>query len=164
MGNAEVSRKWREKNPGAWKKWNEKRKQDPAYKQKHAEEERHRREKYKNVQSKINKARYQAAKNSVYAMFGGKCKHCGFSDVRALQIDHIEGLGTTTKARLRMGETGLVLYLALLAGRRDPVRYQLLCANCNWIKRCENNEIIGYKNKKEKPIASSQPDLFLTQS
>jgi hypothetical protein len=74
-------------------------------------------------------------RKAVISLFGGKCVHCGFSDERALQIDHINGGGHTE--RTQMG-SALKLYSKLLNEGTDG--YQLLCANCNWIKRAENGE------------------------
>ncbi len=68
---------------------------------------------------------------------GGKCK-CGFSDVRALQIDHINGGGSKErKNRTFKGNFHNHVLRSFLAGEN---KYQLLCANCNWIKRFENKE------------------------
>jgi len=50
------------------------------------------------------------SRQKVVDSLGGVCVRCGFSDIRALQIDHIKN------------------------------KYQLLCANCNWIKRYEDKE------------------------
>ena len=68
---------------------------------------------------------------------GGKCVKCGFSDVRALQIDHVHGGGT--KDFKKFGGMYGVYKNVLL----EPEKYQLLCANCNWIKRFENKEVKG---------------------
>jgi hypothetical protein len=67
---------------------------------------------------------------------GGKCVRCGFSDWRALQVDHING-GGTEERRFKVGSLTLWL-LKDIDDNRD--KYQLLCSNCNWIKRYENNE------------------------
>lgn len=69
------------------------------------------------------------------AKLGNKCRRCGFTDKRALQIDHINSDGKQDRA---MGITGPRLHNAVL--RDDGSRYQLLCANCNWIKRVELGE------------------------
>jgi len=67
---------------------------------------------------------------------GGVCVICGFSDIRALQIDHINGGGHKKKIEK---DHQISLYHEVL--KDDGSTYQLLCANCNWIKRAENNEI-----------------------
>lgn len=80
-------------------------------------------------------ARVRAA---AIALLGGKCVRCGFSDARALQLDHIHGAG------IRDRRSTTTRYRAVLKGSTD---FQLLCANCNWIKRCENGEVTGYLSK-----------------
>ena len=66
---------------------------------------------------------------------GGQCAHCGIDDMRVLQFDHKTACGNTSARRLR---TDSVELLGKLLSDQDE--YQLLCANCNWIKRCENSE------------------------
>ena len=65
---------------------------------------------------------------------GGKCLRCGFDDWRALQIDHVNGDGRSD--RDRVGNRNRY-FKAVVS---SPDRYQLLCANCNWIKRYEQQE------------------------
>lgn len=78
---------------------------------------------------------------------GGKCTKCEFDDIRALQIDHINGDGykerTVRKSINRNISLGLI----------DLSRYQLLCANCNWIKRLENNEGTNRKDYNKYIVA-----------
>lgn len=66
---------------------------------------------------------------------GGKCKRCGFADERALQIDHVHGDGNQERRENRQGKYYRKVIEAISTGK-----YQLLCANCNWIKRHENGE------------------------
>lgn len=75
----------------------------------------------------------------IIQLLGGKCKECGFSDGRALQIDHIFGGGNKELLNGRRG--GLMYYYKVL--RDQTGQYQLLCANCNWIKRHEQKEAGG---------------------
>lgn len=65
---------------------------------------------------------------------GGKCIKCGFSDVRALQFDHINGGGKKEMKK----KNAMARYLEVV--NDNGTKYQLLCANCNWIKRVENGE------------------------
>lgn len=67
---------------------------------------------------------------------GGQCLRCGFSDARALQIDHVNGGGSKESRTTRLGTPRYYRKVfAAVAGI-----YQLLCANCNWIKRHERGE------------------------
>lgn len=74
---------------------------------------------------------------------GGKCCVCGFSDFRALQIDHIAGFG----GRDRRSITRCYCNVVQESFLNKENKYQLLCANCNWIKKWENNENILVINK-----------------
>ena len=62
------------------------------------------------------------------------CKRCGFTDIRALQIDHVYGGGHKKTHNASM---------LLKQIKENPNDFQILCANCNWIKRVENNECTG---------------------
>lgn len=62
------------------------------------------------------------------------CIECGFTDIRALQIDHINGGGTQE----RKEEHNYITYKRIASG--DTEGYQVLCANCNWIKRSIRGE------------------------
>ena len=73
----------------------------------------------------------------VIELLGGKCLHCGFTDVRALQLDHINGGGS--KVRDGKNHNNMITkYLKDIELAKEEV--QVLCANCNWIKRYENRE------------------------
>jgi hypothetical protein len=72
----------------------------------------------------------------VLTKLGGVCVRCGFSDERALQIDHVNGDG---HVELRRGVMTTHSYHMRVLSDVEG-RYQLLCANCNWIKRAENGE------------------------
>ena len=69
--------------------------------------------------------------------FGGKCVRCNFSDWRGLQIDHINGGGRKSFGEKR---SSAVYYHNSLLKEIPGVIYQLLCANCNQIKKYENKE------------------------
>ena len=76
---------------------------------------------------------YQELKEQVYNKLGRKCVGCGFDDIRALQIDHINGGGNKDRR-----STTPINYL-LRVIKDTEQQYQILCANCNWIKRYEEN-------------------------
>lgn len=71
-------------------------------------------------------------------MMGNKCKKCGYSDKRALQIDHKFGGGR--KERKNSGHSMKYYRKVLKKIKEGSKEYQLLCANCNVIKRVENFE------------------------
>lgn len=66
-----------------------------------------------------------------------KCKNCGFEDYRALQIDHINGGGNKQREKLKSTALSIV-FLEKEIRLKGKEEYQILCANCNWIKRSEN--------------------------
>lgn len=77
-------------------------------------------------------------------ILGSKCSNpnClvpnGCNDVRCLQIDHINGNGNRDR-RIMGGTIALVrYYLKNLDEAKNDL--QILCANCNWIKRFINEE------------------------
>lgn len=86
------------------------------------------------------------------------CSRCSFDDIRALQLDHIDG-GGAQQARQLKGR-GWVLY-RWLERNGFPPGYQILCANCNWIKRHENEEW-GFKrcvsSTPEQPETATIPN------
>jgi len=63
-----------------------------------------------------------------------KCQSCGISDIRVLTIDHINGGG---RAHIRGG--GIMLYYWLRRSSYPP-GFQVLCMNCQFVKRLENRE------------------------
>ena len=69
-------------------------------------------------------------------ILGKKCIKCGYSDIRAIAIDHINGGGS--KERNLAGGSYYSFVLKKL--KKDAKDYQLLCYNCNQIKKIENNE------------------------
>jgi len=90
-------------------------------------------------------------RQKVIEFFGAKCMNpkClvpnGCSDIRCLQIDHIQMCGQ--KDRIPIPS----LYIHILNNKITAKQeYQLLCANCNWIKRHEKNENKGCIKKSIK--------------
>ena len=68
---------------------------------------------------------------------GGECLHCGFNNRIALQFDHIDG-GGNKERKISRGHRGYSFYRSIALKKRDDI--QLLCANCNWIKRYSSGE------------------------
>ena len=62
------------------------------------------------------------------------CTRCGYSDIRALTLDHIIPIG-----RKERRVTGLMFY-RVLQRQGYPEGYQTLCANCQMLKMFEGNE------------------------
>lgn len=73
-------------------------------------------------------------------LLGDRCVFCGYDkNELALQIDHIDGSGASDKRRFKGNATGYRYYLNHPEMAKD--RLQILCANCNTIKRFEKREI-----------------------
>lgn len=79
---------------------------------------------------------YHRLRDQVLVGYGDKCSHCGFSDRRALQIDHVNGGGNKMR---NAGMKDAILFRFIIKNNFPP-DFQLLCANCNFIKRHENDE------------------------
>jgi hypothetical protein len=82
----------------------------------------------------------QKNKSAAYTILGGfKCNRCGITDYRVLQLDHINGGGQ--KQMRVVGHQHYKDYKWIIANPIEAQsKYMILCANCNWIKRYENNE------------------------
>jgi len=80
---------------------------------------------------------YRRHRDDLIQFLGGKCERCGITDFRVLQVDHVNGGGHREIVERLRGKYWKDYHDLI---RADRSRYQLLCANCNWIKRHENNE------------------------
>ena len=93
------------------------------------------------------KEKHDLLKRKILELLGNKCAnpynidHGGFfNDVRCLQIDHVNGGGNKERKQFKSPWAFFQFVLEQIkAGNKD---YQLLCANCNWIKKYENKETI----------------------
>ncbi len=110
-------------------------------------------QRYQIPRAKYAKARRDQYRKAVLDKYGHKCasENCrwlnedntiGCTDDRLLQLDHVKGGGC--KERKRVDPT-LLYKLAL---NDTEGKYQLLCVNCNWIKRHVNKEVPESKYKK----------------
>lgn len=97
--------------------------------------------KNKEIERKAESKRYHGSKDIAFALLGNKCAMFHVendplaTDVRSLQIDHIDAIGDAKRRELN--QRGRHLYREVVA---HPEKYQLLCACHNWIKRHENKE------------------------
>lgn len=81
---------------------------------------------------------YQKIKNEIITLLGSKCVYCGFSDLRAIEIDHVNGGGHKERKKFHIYGYYKHILEQVKAGSKD---YQLLCSNCNDIKRYEQQHI-----------------------
>ncbi len=82
-------------------------------------------------QPEYRKAQYNTKRLEVISKLGGKCS-CGYSDHRALQIDHVDSTGANERKVLNG-----IPFLNKVLKEIESGKYQVLCSNCNWIKRAE---------------------------
>ena len=94
--------------------------------------------------------RHRAKRDAIITYLGGRCSNpdCawvnhdgtrGCADFRCLQIDHVRGDGAERR-KTKEERSKSMLYNTVLKTTPGEI-YQLLCANCNWIKRHENKEV-----------------------
>jgi len=60
------------------------------------------------------------------------CVECGFKDIRALSLDHINNDGAEQRRKHGMNTQQ---FYGWLIRNNFPLGYQTLCMNCQWIKR-----------------------------
>lgn len=130
------TREWRQRNPERVKLHNkaayDKNKETILIQQKaYVERNKDKTDEYKSAWSKEN---YYSVKTEVLEALGDKCSRCGIDDRRVLCIDHIDGGGYK-----ELRSMSAVKYLHHVLENLE--KYQILCHNCNWIKRFENGEV-----------------------
>lgn len=67
-----------------------------------------------------------------------KCACCGEIEFRFLELDHINGGGNKEREKLFGGHFGGSTFYRWLVKHNFPEGYQVLCANCNNVKRDNN--------------------------
>ncbi len=87
-------------------------------------------------------------KKEVFSHYSGGepcCKRCGITDLRILTMDHINGNGYQHRKEIKKRGSSFYCWTKKNGYPND---LQILCHNCQWIKRIENFEHRGRKNKK----------------
>ncbi len=80
---------------------------------------------------------YYRLRITLLITYGNQCQNCGITDIRVLVLDHINGGGEKERKTVSMMKA---YRLALLPENHH--KYQLLCHNCNHLKRIRNCEDI----------------------
>jgi len=97
---------------------------------------------YKNIEDRrrcdalSRQKRVAKQRKTILEKLGNKCVICSFNDVRALAIDHVFGGGS--KEREEVG--GAYYSFVLEKINNGSEDYQILCCNCNQIKKIINDE------------------------
>lgn len=76
---------------------------------------------------------------SHYSQYQNKCALCGFEDIRALSIDHINGGGNEERERLKL--YGGSNFYKWLKANNYPSGYRILCMNCQFITTHERKRL-----------------------
>ncbi len=87
----------------------------------------------------------QNLKREILTYYGkGKCQCvvCGYNDINALSIDHINGDGAQHRKTVKN------IYYWVKRNNYPP-GLQTLCMNCQWVKRAENNETNSLSRKAD---------------
>lgn len=108
---------------------------------------RDRKREYARLYREANRLKIRASKRAyrrklkadVLAHYGKVCARCGFSDMRALQIDHINDDGAMQRKSLGGKQMSGWRFYEYLKLKNYPTGYQTLCANCNNIKQWDKN-------------------------
>lgn len=97
------------------------------------------RKKNREILYRKDRLRYQLNKIALLNLLTNgdvKCAYCGFSNINALQFDHIHNDGTND--RKRFNKLNSTMYNYYVKHPKEAKRkLQVLCANCNWIKWSE---------------------------
>jgi hypothetical protein len=121
-----MTKKWEEKNPdknGAArsKAWNDR---NPDHRPTYYRAN-------KAAYAERARQRLWQAKIAVLNRLGGACVVCGITDMRVLQINHLNGGGS------KEGVHGMDMYMAILAGTRATDDLDVRCANHNLLYEYE---------------------------
>ena len=73
------------------------------------------------------------------------CAHCGFNNINALSIDHVGGSGNKQRGMLGSG----VKFYKWVIKNNYPGGFQVLCYNCNWLKRLAQQTSKPVKNERK---------------
>jgi len=106
--------------------------------------EKHREWRLKNIEKwrELIKKEQQKLKREILTYYGNgrlACAKCGFANMRALSIDHVNGEGKKQREEIHRSGGGANFY-RWLKKENYPDGYQTLCMNCQFIKRVTNKE------------------------
>ena len=95
--------------------------------------------------------RREKFKKRIFKILGNKCSECGFDDERTFQISSITNLGK----KISKNNNGNKFLRCLFKMSPEELRnnFQLLCSNCNWIKK------INLKDRGRPKKISKDPEI-----
>lgn len=115
--------------------------------------------KYRDRRGRYRHDRYHTLREKVFEKLGARCSSSscrwlnddgtlGCTDRRLLQVDHVHGGGSGRTTR----KDGHLMMLDVLSGKYEG-DFQILCSNCNWIKRHTNKEVPVSRFQNNRRIA-----------
>jgi hypothetical protein len=119
-------------------------------------------------QKEYRRARYRECQLKVFKAYSKSevphCAKCNFNDVRALTIDHMNDDGADHREAIRkelgrVSKIGAEAQYYWLVDNNFPQGFQVLCHNCQHIKKYgDNNYYAGSANKRyqETDVSKSQ--------
>lgn len=127
-------REYKARDRERWREYN--RAYYAANKERHLELKREQREREGATVREREKEERDRRRTRLLELLGGRCVRCGYSDGRALCIDHVRGDGAEERRSLKSRDA---VYRKVL--RTGGEGYQLLCCNCNAIKAVEEDRL-----------------------
>jgi hypothetical protein len=111
----------------------------------------------KQLKRRINqqKSQQKLKIDAMNCLGGVICNSCGSSDIRYLQVDHINGGGG--KELEKISTSGV--YKKIRDNSLCRKEYQVLCANCNIIKRIVNGEGKNKQGLNKKTVISKRTEV-----
>lgn len=109
-----------------------------------------------------NRAYRDRIKRKIFSHYGNgqmRCNRCGFDDIRCLSVDHINGDGCIQRRDLSYS-SGSKFYTWIIKNG-FPDNLQILCMNCQFIKRNENNE---HSKRNHAFVQSEQKQEFPSET
>lgn len=88
----------------------------------------------KSCNSKNSRRHYATCKLLVFQHYGQQCVCCGERELSFLTIDHVNNDGKSDVWESGIRITGIKLY-ARIVKNNFPIKYQVMCMNCNFGKR-----------------------------
>jgi len=117
-----------ERDRTIYKKWYERNKKS-ARERKSELMRQYRDERPEHYKKKSREAKHRL-REKIFDMYGRSCTLCGFNDVRALTLDHIQNNGA--EERRLLGERGVY---RKATKQYSPDEYRIICMNCQFIQR-----------------------------
>ena len=154
---------WNKLTPEQSEKLNTKRRErwnnDPEYREKRKAESRkyHSTDEFRKKRALADRIKNRLLRQQLLQLLGNKCVKCDFIDVRALQVEHKKGGGRAEQRKFNGTQRMYKYYLD--NPKQAKKQLQVMCANCNWIKRIEKREYPYKYDEKQEYIVMQKPEM-----